>query len=222
MVGLLDARRLSSEHRSVVFQVEGPEKIQEVRLFSAGEPRSGPGWRSMTTDIEMDQLKTLETFVPTSSDGGVSMELVNDGQWVKLSDVQAMWIAFMTDLGGVFIEIGMDLKIEAGDSGGAAEDDEAIQLQNSRNSRTNEHFVVVNGIRINIPKIAGEHVDITTKRIVEAINACHDVPFLASMDPDCPTTIIFDCAIRGPIKGGLSADTVTVYNVDVSQNKKVL
>lgn len=85
-----------------------------------------------------------------------------------------------------------------------------------------EHFVVVNGIRINIPKISGEHVDITAKRIAEAITACPDVPVVASIDPWAPTVIVIDCVSRGDIKGQLSATSITVNNVKVSQNKKVL
>lgn len=70
--------------------------------------------RRFLTGLDMDRLETLETFYPvpyTPDNGG--MELSDSGKWVRLSDVQAIWIAFMMDIGESIIGIGTDLKIDA-------------------------------------------------------------------------------------------------------------
>ncbi|MCK5611141.1 hypothetical protein KAR91_55220 [Candidatus Pacearchaeota archaeon] len=72
------------------------------------------------TSLHMDRVKELETFSPVAEG---DMYGSDSGTWVKLSDVQAMWIAFIKDLGDAIIGIGTDVKIEALDSEKALQDD---------------------------------------------------------------------------------------------------
>ena len=60
-------------------------------------------------DLRLDSFKDLERFERI----GNGMAHRDQGRWVRLSDVQAMWISFIKDLGDAIIGLGMEVKTEA-------------------------------------------------------------------------------------------------------------
>ena len=60
-------------------------------------------------DLRLDGFKELKQF----RDGCQGLIPDDDGGWVRVSDVQAMWIAFIKDLGDAIVGLGMEIKAEA-------------------------------------------------------------------------------------------------------------